>query len=82
VLRGADLNASIQEELGKGVFLAMVPLCSLCPLEELNKGVLACHDSRYCVFSPKVMRLAEKRVVFDMSVWDFSSLGNIVVLSI
>jgi len=28
------------------------------------------------------MRLAEKRVEFDMSVWDFSSLGNIVVLSI
>jgi hypothetical protein len=26
--------------------------------------------------------LAEKRTVFDMPVWDFSSLGNIVILSI
>jgi hypothetical protein len=39
VLRGADLNASFKEELGKGVLLAMVLLCSLCPLEELSNGV-------------------------------------------
>jgi hypothetical protein len=39
VVRGADLNASFQEEFGKGVLLAVVPLCFLCPLEELIKGV-------------------------------------------
>lgn len=42
----------------------MVPLCSLYPYEELSRGVWPAMIPFICVFSPKVMRSAEKRVVF------------------
>jgi hypothetical protein len=40
------------------------------------KMSLASHGAHYLMFSPKLMRLAERRVIFNMSVGIFQFLGT------